>query len=125
MKRTFLLPVTSVLAILSASFHLVDDIVYGSDKGAASSIIVAAILAVWLYGTLVLPERRAGHIIMLVGSLLGLVIFVVHVTGAGGLAGIHIGKLSGVFFYVWTLLALAVCSLVSLALSAQSLWRSQ
>lgn len=125
MKRTLLLPVTSVLAILFASFHLVDDIVYGSDKSAASSIIVAAILAVWLYGTLVLPERRAGHIIMLVGSLLGLVIFVVHVTGAGGLAGIHIGKLSGVFFYVWTLLALAVVSLLSLALSAQSLWRSQ
>lgn len=125
MKRTLLLPVTSVLAILFASFHLVDDIVYGSDKSAASSIIVAAILAVWLYGTLVLPERRAGHIIMLVGSLLGLVIFVVHVTGAGGLAGIHIGKLSGVFFYVWTLLALAVVSLLSLAISAQSLWRSQ
>jgi len=116
------LPVTSLLSILLASFHLVDDIVYGSDKGAASNLLVAVILAVWLYGTLVLPERRAGHSIMLLGSLLGLTVFVVHLTGTGGLAGIQIGKLSGAFFFVWTLLALAVLSLVSLTLSAHGLW---
>jgi hypothetical protein len=112
----------SLLAILLASFHLVDDIVYGAEKGEASSLLIVAILAVWSYGTLVLPERRAGHIIMLVGSLLGLTIFVVHVTGTGGLPGITIGRLSGAFFYVWTLLALAVVSLLSLALSAHGLW---
>lgn len=122
MKRNLVLQVTSLLSILLASFHLVDDIVYGSEKGVASNLIVVAILAVWLYGTLVLPERRSGHIIMLIGSLLGLVIFVTHLTGTGGLAGIEIGKLSGAFFFVWTLLALAVFSLLSLALSAHGLW---
>lgn len=122
MKRNFVLPATSVLAILLASFHLVDDIVYGSEKGVASNLIMVAALAVWLYGTLMLPERRSGHIIMLVGSLLGLVIFVTHLTGTGGLAGIQIGKLSGAFFFVWTLLALAVVSLLSLILSAHGLW---
>ena len=122
MKRSLVLPVISLLAILLASFHLVDDIVYGSEKGVASNVIIVAILAVWLYGTLVLSERRSGHIIMLIGSLLGLVIFVTHVTGAGGLAGIHIGKLSGAFFFVWTLVALAVVSLLTLALSAHGLW---
>lgn len=113
----------SLLSILLASFHLVDDIVYGSEKGLGSNLVIVAILAVWLYGTLVLPERRAGQVIMLVGSLLGLTIFLIHVTGAGGLPGIRIGKLSGAFFYVWTLLALAVASLISLALSANGLWR--
>ena len=112
----------SLIAILLATFHLVDDIVYGSEKGVASNVIIVVILAVWLYGTLVLFERRSGHGIMLVGSLLGLLIFVTHITGAGGLAGIHIGKLSGAFFFVWTLLALAVVSLLSLALSAHGLW---
>jgi hypothetical protein len=120
-KRNLVLPVTSLLSILFASFHLVDDIVYGSDKGVALNLLVVAILAVWLYGTL-LPERRAGLIIMLVGSLLGLAIFLIHLTGAGGLQGIQIGKLSGAFFFVWTLLALAIVSLLSLTLSAQSLW---
>lgn len=122
MKRNLVLLVTSLLSILFASFHLVDDIVYGSEKGMASNLLMVAILAVWLYGTLVLPERRAGHIIMLLGSLLGLTIFLIHLTGTGGLAGIEIGKLSGAFFFVWTLLALAVVSLLSLAVSAQGLW---
>ncbi len=122
MKRNLVLPVTSLLSILLASFHLVDDIVYGSDKGVALPLIMVAILAVWLYGTLMLPERRSGHIIMLVGSLLGLGIFVFHLTGPGGLGGIEIGKLSGAFFFVWTLLALAVVSLLSLTLSAHGLW---
>jgi hypothetical protein len=120
--RNVILRVTSLLAILLASFHLVDDIVYGSEKSVASNVLIVVILAVWLYGTLMLSERRSGHIIMLLGSLAGLVIFAVHVTGTGGLAGIEIGKLSGAFFFVWTLLALAVVSLLSLAISAHGLW---
>jgi hypothetical protein len=121
-KRNIVLQVTSLLSILLASFHLVDDVVYGSEKGVTSTLLIVAILAVWLYGTLMLPERRAGHIIMLLGSLAGLTIFLVHVTGTGGLPGIEIGKLSGAFFFVWTLLALAVVSLLSLTLSAHGLW---
>jgi hypothetical protein len=121
-KRNVVLPATSLLSILLVSFHLVDDIVYGSEKGVASNVIMVATLAVWLYGTLMLSERRSGHIIMLIGSLLGLVVFFTHLTGTGGLAGINIGKLSGVFFFVWTLLALAVVSLLSLTLSAHGLW---
>jgi hypothetical protein len=121
MKRSLVLTVTSLLSILFASLHLVDDIVYGSEKDVATNVLMVAILAVWLYGTLVLPERLARHIIMLLGSLLGLTVFLVHLTGSGGLAGIEIGKLSGAFFFVWTLLALAVVSLVSLAVSAQAL----
>ena len=122
MKRSVVLLITSLLAILLASFHLVDDIVYGSDKGVASSLIMVAVLSVWLYGTLMLSERRSGYIIVLLGSLLGVGIFAVHATGTGGLPGIHIAKLSGAFFFVWTLLALAVVSLVSLTMSAQGLW---
>ncbi len=124
MKRNLVLQVTSLLSILLASFHLVDDVVYGSEKGVASNLLMVAILAVWLYGTLMLPERRAGHIIMLIGSLLGLTIFLTHVTGTGGLPGREIGKLSGAFFFVWTLLALAVVSLLSLTVSAHGLWNS-
>ncbi len=122
MKRNLVLPLTSLLSILLASFHLVDDIIYGSDKGVALNLLMVAILAVWLYGTLMLPERPAGCIIVLFGSLLGLTVFWAHVTGSGGLQGIEIGKMSGAFFFVWTLLALAVVSLLSLTVSAQGLW---
>ena len=112
----------SLLSIVLASFHLVDDIVYGSDKAAASSLLMVAILAVWLYGTIMLSERPAGVVIVLLGSLVGLIIFLVHAMSAGGLEGIRIGKMSGAFFFVWTLLALAVTSLLSLIVSAQTLW---
>lgn len=122
MKRSVVLPVTSLLSILLASLHLADDIVYGSDKGLALHLLMAAILAVWLYGTLMLPERLSGHSIMLLGSLIGLTVFLVHATGRGGLEGMEIGRLSGAFFYVWTLLALAVVSLLSLTASVQGMW---
>ena len=69
MKQSLVLPVMSLLAILLASFHLADDIAFGSEKSVASNLAIVAILAVWLYGTLILRERRAGHIIMLLGSL--------------------------------------------------------
>lgn len=123
MKQNLILRATSLLAILLASFHLADDVAFGSEKGVASNLLIVVILGVWLYGTLMLPEGRAGHLIMLLGSLLGLTVFLAHVTGTGGLAGREIGKLSGAFFFVWTLLALAVVSLASLTGSAQGLWR--
>src|SRR5215467_11414554 len=54
---------------------------------------------------LVLAERRAGYIIILLGSLLGLVVPVIHMKGASGVVGGEIGKSSQAFFFVWTLLA--------------------
>lgn len=122
MKRNIVLPVTSLLSILLASLHLVDDIVYGADKGRLATLITVAVLALWLYGTLILSESRTGHIIMLLGSLVGLTIFFAHVSGTGGLLDGELGKSSGVFFFVWTLLALAVVSLVSFILSMIGLW---
>ena len=120
-KRNLVLRTSSLLSILLASFHLVDDIVYGSEKGVAANLLIVVILAVWLYGTL-MPEGWAGYTIMLLGSLLGLTVFLTHLTGTGGLPGVQIGRLSGAFFFVWTLLALAVVSLLSLTLSAHGLW---
>lgn len=120
--RNLALPATSLLAILLASLHLADDIAYGSEKSVASNLLMAVILAVWLYGTLMPAGRRTGLIIMLLGSLAGLTIFTAHLTGAGGLLGVTIGTSSGAFFFVWTLLALAVVSLVLLAGSVQGLW---
>jgi hypothetical protein len=64
------------------------------------------ILVVWLYGTLVLAERRSGYIIMLLGSIGGLGILVIHMRGAG-LVGGRIANSSGIFFWVCTLIALA------------------
>src|SRR5271167_4597340 len=90
------------------------------EPGGVSNMVGVLVLAVWLYGTLVLAERRSGYVIILLGSLLGLVVPVVHMKGAGG--GGAIAKSSGALFFIWTLLALAVTALFSVILSARALW---
>ena len=122
MKRSIVLTTTSLLSIILLSLHLTDDIVYGTDKSPVSNVIVIAILVIWLYGTLILPERRSGHTIMLLGSVAGMVVFTVHVTRMGGLPAGALAQSSGAFFFVWTLLALAVTSVFSAILSANGLW---
>lgn len=122
MKRNIVLTTTALLSIVLLSLHLTDDIVYGSDRAAVLNVIVVAILVTWLYGTLVLAERRSGYAIMLLGSVLGMGVFTVHVSRSGGLPAGALAQSSGAFFFVWTLLALAVTSVFSAILSVHGLW---
>jgi hypothetical protein len=121
MKQNVLLIITSLLSILFMTVHLTEDIVRGMEKGGTSNLLTLPILTVWLYGTLVLTERRFGYFINLVLSLLGLSVPVVHMMGAG--VGGDIARSSGGFFFVWTLIALGVTSLFSFILSANGLWK--
>jgi len=115
------LTITSLLSILFMAFHLADDIVRGMEPGGVSTLAGVLILVVWLYGTLALAERRTRYVILLLGSILGSGVPVVHMMGAG-LVGGRIANSSGVFFWVWTLIALGVTANFSLILSAQGLW---
>jgi hypothetical protein len=117
-----MLTIASLLSILFMTFHLTDDVVRGMEPGGVSNMVGVLILAVWLYGTLALAERRSGYVIILLGSLLGSVVPVVHMRGAG-VAGI--AKSSGGFFFVWTLIALGVTAIFSVILSARALWSLQ
>ena len=120
MKHNILLVIASVLSVLFMTFHLADDIVRGMEPGTLSSLIAVPILVVWLYGTLVLAERRSGYVIILLASLLGSVVPVVHMKGAG--VGGAIAQSSGAFFFIWTLVALGVTALFSVILSVRGLW---
>ncbi len=121
MRHNFVLTIASLLSILFVTFHVADDIVRGMEPGRLSDLIVVPILVVWLYATLVLAERRSGYVIILLGSLLGLLVPVIHMKGAG--VGGAIAKSSGGFFFIWTLLALGVTALFSVILSVQGLWQ--
>lgn len=122
MKQNNLLVITSLLSILLFTFHVTDDIVRGMEKGNVSNLTAVPIFVLWLYGTLVLTGRRSGYVIILLGSLLGLGVPVVHMMGKGVGAGSRIANTSGAFFFVWTLIALGVTALFSVILSAQGLW---
>ena len=124
MKHSIMLTIASLLSILLLTFHLSGDIVRGMEKGGISNLIAVPILVVWLYGTLVLAERRSGYVIILLGSLLGLGVPVIHMSGAG--VGAQITKApSGGFFFVWTLIAIGVTALFSVILSVRGLWSPQ
>jgi len=118
MKHNALLVVTSLLSILLLTLHITDDIVRGISK-AESSNTALIVLVVLLYGTLVLAERRSGHIIMLLVGLLAAAMPVMH------MRGVHYGEIarsSGGFFFVWTLWALGGLGGLTFTLSARGLW---
>lgn len=122
MKRNNVLTTVSLLSIVLLSFHFTDDIVYGADRSPVVNLIAIAILATWLCGALPLADRRSGHAIMLLGSLAGIAVFTIHVSRAGGLPAGRLAESSGAFFFVWTLLALAVTSVFSAILAVHGLW---
>ncbi len=74
MKHNIILTITSLLSILFLTFHLTDDIVRRMEPGGLSNFTGVLILVVWLYGTLVLAERRSGYVLLLLGSLPGLIV---------------------------------------------------
>jgi hypothetical protein len=120
MKQNVALTTASLLSIVFVTWHTADDIVRGMEPGTLFDLIVVPILVVWLYGTLTLAGKRSGYVIILLGSLLGLVVPVIHMKGAG--VGGAIAASSGGFFFIWTLLALGVTALFSVILAARGLW---
>ena len=120
MKDNVVLTIASLLSILFVTFHLADDIVRGMEPGTLSNLIALPILVVWLYGTLLLAGKRSGYVIILLASLLGCLVPVVHMRGAG--VARAMARSGGAFFFVFTLLALGVSSLFSVILSVRGLW---
>jgi hypothetical protein len=127
MKQSVTLTIAFTLMILLSSLHLADDIARGFEKGGPSDLIVVPFMVISLYGALVLAGRRSGYIIVLLSSLLGAYVPVLHFKAAGGVVGGRIAQSSGAgaFFWVWTLLALGVCAVFSAILSAHGLWKLQ
>src|SRR5258707_7877846 len=81
MKHNNVLTIASLLSILLLTLHITDDIVRGISKAEPSNIALL-ILAVFLYGTLVLAERRSGHVIILLVGMFAAGMTVIHMRGA-------------------------------------------
>jgi hypothetical protein len=121
MKHTVTLTITSLLSILLFSLHWADEVSRGMEPGTVSAAGGLLILAVWLCATLVLAERRSGLVILLLGSILASGVPVLHMQGAGLVGGRIAANSSGAFFWVWTLIALGGCGMLSFVLSVVSL----
>ncbi len=101
MKQHATIVITNLLTVVLVTVHLTDDIVRGVAPGGLTDLAAVFVFVVWLYGALVLGERRSGYVIMLVGSVIGTGIPILHMAGRG------IATASAPIF-VWT--DLAVCT---------------
>jgi hypothetical protein len=119
-KQSTLLTVTSLLSILFLTIHLTSDFLHDAGELSLQGVLISAlVLTVLLWGTLVLAERRTGHVIMLLGSLFALGMPVIHLMRARGVADALTRP--DAFFFVWILLALGVTGLFSAVLSVRRL----
>lgn len=132
MKRNLTLIITSSLSVLLMTFHLTQDTLYarpGTPEANGSTLIAVPILVIWLYGTLILAERRSGLVIMLVGSFIAIGMPVMHEMGPIGALtrpahalGGEVATSAGAFLFYWGLMALGVTGMFSLLLAARGLW---
>jgi len=123
MKQTVLLTTASLLTILFETFHMAGDILFRMSPAGLVNLFAIFAFVLQLYGTLVLGGRRAGYIIIFLGSVLGLVIPVLHMKGPRGVIGGDIGNSGQAFLFVWTMLALSTTATFSIILSASALFR--
>ena len=125
MKPNLMLTITSLLTILLMTLHLTSDTIHarvGTPEAGGSTLVAVPVLVLLLYGTLVLGERRSGLIIMLIGSIIGMGMPLIHVIGAGGIFRGQIARSSPAFLFVWTFHALGVTGMFSFILAVRGLW---
>ena len=121
MKNSVLLTIFSLVTILLVILHLTTEIAFGLESGGLKNIIGILIVVVWLSGTLLLYERKWGYVIVLLASILGTLVPIVHMMGAG-LVGGRIGHTHLALFWVFSNFLLGVTALFSIILSARGLW---
>ena len=124
MKRSDLLTATSLLSIILFGLHVAGDVVRGIEQGRLKDLIGTVVISVvWLCGTLLLAERRAGKLIMLLGALLAAGVAVLHMKGAG--VGAASARGTAPLSFIWPLFALGVTGTFSLVLLALEPWRGK
>lgn len=115
------LTVASLFSIVLLPLHIGGDIALGFDRGGPGLVyVVVPVLLLMSCGTLLLAERRSGHIIMLLGGLATLGMPIIHRNNGFTPA---VADSSGGLFFIWTLVTLGVTGGLAVILSAHGLWR--
>ena len=124
MRNKTTLTITSLISTVCFACHWADEISRGLEPGTLNGAGGIAILVVWACGPLLLAERRAGYILMLVFGILGLGVTLLHMSGHGMVGG-RIANTPGIFFWVLILVTLAVTSALTVILAGTGIWASR
>ena len=114
MKPNVLLIIASLLSLLLMIVHMTGDVLL-QPEGAVKYPIPVIVFVVWLYGTLMLPTRVSGYIIMLLAGLISAGMIVIH-------ARTGVVRQSGGFYFVFTLFAQSTTGWFTAILAARELW---
>jgi hypothetical protein len=121
MKRSVMLTIACLLSIFLLLLHVTDDIARGVETAGPANLIVLAVLAFLLYGTLVLAERRLGYITSLIVGIAAAGMPAIHLRAAGM---VNMSK-PGSYFFLFTLFALGVLGGFAIILSVRGLLNPQ
>ena len=121
MKNSVMLAVTSLLGALLFLVHWADDVVRGLDTVNPTNVGGFLILAVWLLGPLVLPERRSGLAIAFLSGIFAVGVAALHLNGAS-VASAEFPRSIGAFRFIFTLYALGAAGTFAMILAARGWW---
>jgi hypothetical protein len=115
------LTIASLIMIILLPFHIGGDIVLGMDRGGPGLFfVVVPILLLVACGTLLLAERRTGHVIMFLGGLATFAMPLIHRNNG---FTVTVARSPGGLFFIWTLVALGVTGGLVMILSVRGLWQ--
>ena len=120
MDRKNLLTVTALISLLLLTLHFTQDMVLGLDTPGPMNLIGIAIVVVFAIGPLLVRERIAGRILIVLGGLGSLGMAVLHMQGR---SFPEIVRGPGGFFFFWTLLMLGVFGILSLIMVVLEFWK--
>lgn len=121
MSHKATLTVTSLLSVLFLGLHVTSDFIHNAGELSLQGVlIVSGFLALVLYGTLLLAERKSGYVIIILGGIAALGMPVIHLMSERGVASAL--NRSSAYFFVFTLQLLGVTGLFSIILSVRGLW---
>lgn len=118
MKQNDLLSMTSVISVLLLSLHISQDIVFGFDRAGLNHLVGVGLLFVLACGAVLLPDRRSGRVIMLLGGAMAAAMLPLHMRN--GLQPEFLAK-DGALLFIWTLYVLGVNGWLSIILAIQAL----
>ena len=118
MKQNRLLIGITLASVVLLALHISQDIVFGFDRGGLNHLVGIGILLVITCGALLLPHRRLGQVIMLLGGVMAAGMLPLHMRN--GLRPEFLEK-SGALLFIWTVYVLGVMGFLSIILAVRAL----
>ncbi|HET7785278.1 MAG TPA: hypothetical protein VFL36_04865 [Myxococcales bacterium] len=118
MKQNRLLAGITLASVVLLALHISQDIIFGFDRAGLNHLVGVGILLVITCGAVLLPHRRLGQVIMLLGGIMAAGMLPLHMRN--GLRPELLGK-SGALLFIWTLYVLGVMGFLSMILATRAL----